>query len=1471
MTIDKPKPIGKTLVVGGGVAGIQASLDLSYGGFKVYLVESKDAIGGVMAQLDKTFPTNDCSMCILSPKLVEVGSNPNIELLTRARITKIEGEAPHFRVTVVSEPRFVDPALCKGCGDCAKECPVSFPNDYEEGLSQRRAIFRHYEQAVPSTFGIIKRDTPPCRAACPIHVNAQGYLQLIGKGKYREALALIREVNPFPNVTGRICTRPCEDACARAQVDESLAIDLLKRFVADLERQEGDCFRLEQPPQNGKKVAVIGAGPAGLLATYDLARKGYSVTVFERMPEAGGMLRYGIPAYRLPRDILAQDWRLLLDLGVEFRFGESIRGEEALNRLRMKYDAVFVATGAWRSRKMEIPGEATVGVEGAVEFLRRANENSERSFNGVAAVIGGGNAAIDASRMLLRLGAKGVHLIYRRTRSEMPANVEEIEEAEAEGVRIHLLESPTAIYQEGDRLVVTIQKMELGEADASGRPRPIPIPGSQTEEWFDRVVMAISQEPELENFPGLAARKGLLQADPLTLETNLPGVFAGGDAVLGPASFIEAMSHGRKAAVSIDRRLNHEDLRLGREKEASVRTEAAVETSGVAKIKRARPVLTLRRELTGDFSEINHGLLAENVPQEALRCLNCGGCSECMECVRICEAKAIVHEMTAKEQVIDVGSIILAAGFDETDATPYLSYGLGVFPNVVTSIQFERILSASGPFGGVITRPGDGRHPQKIAFLQCVGSRDKDHPFCSSVCCMYATKEAVIAREHSKEVETTLFYMDIRSFGKDFDRYVERAKAEYGIRFVRSRVAGLTQLMDGSLSLKYETEDGELVEEAFDLVVLSVGLDAPCDADHLAAVAGLRQDPYRFLEGGVFDPTATSRAGVFVAGALGGPKDIPESVTEGSAAAQQAAAIIADARGSEIQVKVLPPETDVRGQKPRVGVFVCHCGLNIGGFVDVKAVTDYTATLPYVVFSDSNLYTCSSDTQSRIKEKIAEHNLNRVVVASCTPRTHEPLFQETIREAGLNRFLFEMANIRDQNSWVHQNDRAGATQKAIDLVKAAVFKAADLTPLSVQLLPITRRGLVIGGGITGMTAALALADQGFETVLVEREPELGGNARFIHWMVEGQSVDAFLADLINKVRGHPRLRTKTGVRIETIEGYVGSYKTTLSDGEQIEHGVVVVTTGAVETPTTAYLYGQHPQVITQRELEERLFKGEIGQPKSAVFIQCVESRDEAHPYCSRICCQEAIKNSIRLKQGSPQTEVYVLYRDMRAYGMRELSYQRARELGVIFLPYDPERKPEVTANGRLTVRAHDRVLHRDLIFHPDLLVLGTGISPQADNETLAKLLKVPLTQDRFFLEAHVKLRPVEFATDGVFLAGMAHSPRSIEESIVQAQAAGGRAAMILAKEGIEAGGKVATVTDRNCAGCGVCESICAYSAVEVVEKKVLGQMKRVAEVNATLCKGCGACSGGCRSNAIDLEGFTNEEIVDAVEALLQPI
>lgn len=1463
---ENTNPVGKVLVVGGGVAGIQASLDLAAGGFKVYLVESKDAIGGTMAQLDKTFPTNDCSMCILSPKLVEVGSNPNIQLLTRSRIVRVEGEAPHFKITILKEPRYVDPDQCKGCGDCAKECPVSQPNDYEERLAQRKAIFRLYEQAVPSSFGITKLGISPCRASCPLHVNAQGYIQLIVKGKYKEALDLVRERNPFPLITGRICTRPCEKSCTRKDLDGSVAIDYLKRFVADVALKNGEQWTPQTPPWNGKKVAIIGSGPAGLLAAYDLTLKGFRVTVFERMPQIGGMLRYGIPPYRLPREVLDYELSLLSRMGVEFQTGKEIKKSD-LELLRKEYDAVFVATGAWRSRKMGVPGEELPEVTDALSFLRKVNVEPF-SFEGKAAVIGGGNSAIDAARTLLRLGAEEVWVIYRRTRNEMPADPQEIEEAELEGVRFQFLAAPLKVEKAPSGALLTLQRMQLGEPDASGRPRPVPIPGAQESLAFQLVVSAIGQEPEVENLP-ILQEKGLFKADPLTLETNIPGVFAGGDAVLGPATFIEAMAQGRKAANSIDRFLKGENLREGREEEGILEGKAEVDLKKVERRERSHPQFHLSESLKGDFSEANLGLKEEDIKAEAERCLNCAGCSECMECVRVCQAKAINHQMKPQEEVIEVGSVILSPGFDEVDPSSYFQYGWGRFPNVVTSIQFERILSASGPYSGVIQRPGDGRHPQKIAFIQCVGSRDKVHPYCSSVCCMYATKEAVIAREHSREVESTIFYIDLRSYGKEFEKYIERAKSEYGVRYVRSRISSVEELKDGSLRILYEDEGGSLKSEVFDLVVLSVGLGVPKSADELSSLFGLSRDEFGFPKNLDLDPVSTEKQGVFVAGAFAGPKDIPESVTEGSSAAEEASRIIASERGKEISRKELPPEIDVRSEKPRVGVFICHCGLNIAGFLDVQAVTEYAKTLPYVVYAESNLYTCSQDTQQRIKEKIQEHNLNRVVVASCTPRTHEPLFQETIREAGLNRFLFEMANIRDQDSWVHQFDPERATRKAMDLVRGAVAKAVELSPLEVQLLPITRRGLVIGGGIAGMTAALALADQGFEVVLVEKEKELGGNARFIAFKQDGSPFQPELKMMIERVKGHPRIAVYTGVEVENSEGYVGNFKTTLSNGEIIEHGAVIIATGALEMATSKFGYGNLEGVITQRELESLLLSGKLGKPGTVIFIQCVESRDDDHPYCSRVCCQEALRNSLKIKELSPETEVIVLYRDIRSYGLNELYYTKSREAGVLFLNYREEEKPEVYQNGTLRVRFREGIIGREIDLPVDFVVLSVGVSANPENERLAKLFKVPLTQDGFFLEAHAKLRPVEFATDGVFLAGLAHSPRTIEESIAQAKAAAGKATILLSKEGIEAGGKIAKVNERACAGCGLCELLCSYGAIKVLEKKVLGYLKRVAEVNPSLCKGCGACAGGCRSNAIDLEGFSNEQISEALEAMLE--
>jgi heterodisulfide reductase subunit A len=736
---------------------------------------------------------------------------------------------------------------------------------------------------------------------------------------------------------------------------------------------------------------------------------------------------------------------------------------------------------------------------------------------------------------------------------------------------------------------------------------------------------------------------------------------------------------------------------------------------------------------------------------------------------------------------------------------------------------------------------------------------------------MYATKEAVIAKEHEHLVNPTIFFMDMRAYGKDFDKYIERAKDEYGVRFIRSRISSVQENpVTHDLKLRYEAEDGTIVDEEFNLVVLSVGFQPSTKVKTLAKTLGVQVDSYGFCQTDEFTPLATSKPGVFVCGMFSSPKDIPETVTEASAAAAQAGSILSAARGTLIQKKEYPKEITVLGQPPRIGVFVCHCGINIGGVVDVPTVMKYAETLPNVVYAERNLYTCSSDTQERIKEKVKEHNLNRVIVASCTPRTHEPLFQETIQEAGLNRYLFEMANIRDQCSWVHMRHPEEATEKSKDLVRMAVAKARLLAPLQRHPLNITRRGLVIGGGIAGMNAALALAAEGFETYIVEREPALGGFVRNIHYTLDGNDAQAYLQTLIHRVQSHPLIHPYLGVEIKDIAGYVGNFTTTLiaADGTQtqLEHGVVVVATGAQEHHPSEYLYGEHPQVVTQSELEQRLVNGEGGALQNVVMIQCVGSRTASRPYCSRVCCGEAVKNALKIKAQNPDANIYILYRDMRTYGLAEDHYQKAREAGIVFLRYDEDQKPVVRVNAqpnddRLEVSLFDLILHEPLLLDADLIVLSVPITPPADNSQLAQMLKVPLNDDGFFLEAHVKLRPVDFATEGVFVCGMAHGPKSIEETIAQANAAVSRACTILTKDVLEAEGTVAFVNERRCSGCGACVSVCAYNAIE------LNDEKKIAQVNTALCKGCGACTATCRSSAIDLNGFTNEELVSVVTSL----
>ncbi len=847
-------------------------------------------------------------------------------------------------------------------------------------------------------------------------------------------------------------------------------------------------------------------------------------------------------------------------------------------------------------------------------------------------------------------------------------------------------------------------------------------------------------------------------------------------------------------------------------------------------------------------------------------------CIGCGVCAGVCKAKAVEYDRSDEKVNINVGAIVLAPGFDEFVPQEANKYGYGKFKNVVTSIEFERILSASGPYAGRVLRPSNGDIPEKVAFLQCIGSRDytgEGRPYCSSVCCMYTAKEAVIAHEHQHEVKPTIFSMDIRAYGKDFDKYIIRAQEEYGIRYIRSRISSVTEVSETKdLRLRYETEDGKVVEEDYNMVVLGVGLNPPNDAKYLAEKFGIELNEFGFAKTDKFNTVQTSKPGIFACGAFSQPKDIPETVTQASAAAGCVNQLLYERRGTLITEKTLPPEIFVAGQPPRIGVFICHCGINIGGYVDVPEVTKYASTLPNVVMADRNLYTCSADTQGIIKEKIEEYHLNRVIVASCTPRTHEPLFQETIREAGLNRYLFQMANIRDQCSWVHMNQPEEATQKAKDLVRMAVNKARRIAPIDRIKLGVTQKAMVIGGGISGMVAALNFASQEIETHLVEKEPELGGFARHIYHTLEGGDVQAYLKNLIEQVNSNKFVHVYTNAEIENLAGYIGNFKTTVIHGPnkekaEFDHGVVIVATGANEYKPKEFLYGQNKNVVLQSELEEMLNTDSIFKnKKSIVMIQCVGSRNDEHPYCSKMCCAEAIKNALLIKNLNPSTEVTVLFRDIRTYGFKEKYYRKAREEGVIFLRYDEQYPPEIISEDSFLNINVKNPKEGDLSIPADLLVLSAGIvASKEENEELAKMLKVPLNDDNFYLEAHVKLRPVDFATEGVFVAGLAHCPKTIEDSISQANAAVSRACTILSKDEIEVEGKTAVIDMTRCIGCGMCVENCAYNAIELIEDRRFGL---VASINQALCKGCGACSGNCRCGAIDILGFTSEQIYEMI-------
>jgi len=860
---------------------------------------------------------------------------------------------------------------------------------------------------------------------------------------------------------------------------------------------------------------------------------------------------------------------------------------------------------------------------------------------------------------------------------------------------------------------------------------------------------------------------------------------------------------------------------------------------------------------------------------------NCVGCGSCD---RVCEPEAISFLEKSEEIEVNVGSVIVATGFEVFEPTEMRKeYGYGKYDNVITALQFERLLSSFGPTEGKVLLPSNGKKPKSIGWIQCVGSRSEQlgFPYCSRVCCMYATKEASIAKEANPDIDITIYYMDIRAYGKDFQQYYDHAK-ELGVKYIRGRPSSVYENKDKSVNIRYKnTQTGKVEENTVDMLVLSTAIIPSPGNKKLGETLGIEVDENGFFkqESLLTDPIQSTKKGIFLAGCIQGPKDIPDSVSMASGAAAKAVAPIKD-RERHIG-KEFPPERDVKNEKPRIGVFICHCGKNIANYLDVEKLTEETKKLPNVEYCDHWMFVCSEDSCKKIKESIREKGLNRIIVAACSPRTHGGLFQDTLMEAGLNKYLFEMANIRNHCSWVHSDNWDAATKKAISLVKSSVAKARNLESLSEEEFSIYPATLILGGGVSGMKAALALADMGIKSIIIEKEKELGGRLKHLHSMFPSDTkTEDILDPLIKKVQKNKLITIMTNSELDNLEGYIGNFKGIIKQKDkkkEIEFGTIIVATGFREIDLKGkYHYGENENILSQTELETKLKNNSLKEPKNVVIINCAGAMDKERPYCCRIGCGVSIKNAKLISQRFPKSKVYMLYRDMRVFGKEEEEYYAnvLKNYHVTMIRYSGEKKPEVILDkenpkqGPVTIKVYDDLLNEEMTINADLLVLTINTEGEVYTEKLKNLLKVPVDSAGFFIETHAKIKPLDFSTSGIYMCGAAHYPKNLVDSIAQAEGAASRASIPISQEKMKGEGIVSEVIEDLCRGCGTCELACAYSAIDLVpHSREPGRL--VAKVNRALCKGCGSCAAACLNSAIEQKGYDSKQINVMISALCE--